>query len=43
MATGRPVYLRYNYYQHITYTGKRSLWTADFDHNVFRYSIKSLS
>jgi len=24
MATGRPVFLRYNYYQHITYTGKRS-------------------
>jgi len=24
MATGKPVYLRYNYYQHITYTGKRS-------------------
>jgi aldehyde oxidoreductase len=24
MATGRPVYLCYNYYQHITYTGKRS-------------------
>ncbi len=24
MATGRPVSLRYNYYQHITYTGKRS-------------------
>ena len=24
MATGRPVFLRYNYYQHIVYTGKRS-------------------
>jgi len=24
MATSRPVSLRYNYYQHITYTGKRS-------------------
>ena len=24
MATGRPVYLRYDYQQHITYTGKRS-------------------
>ncbi|MGD9577392.1 MAG: molybdopterin-dependent aldehyde oxidoreductase [Syntrophorhabdus sp.] len=24
MATNRPVFLRYNYYQHITYTGKRS-------------------
>jgi aldehyde oxidoreductase len=24
MATNQPVYLRYNYYQHITYTGKRS-------------------
>jgi aldehyde oxidoreductase len=24
MATGRPVYLCYNYFQHITYTGKRS-------------------
>lgn len=24
MATGRPVYLRYDYHQHITYTGKRS-------------------
>jgi aldehyde oxidoreductase len=24
MATGKPVFLRYNYYQHITYTGKRS-------------------
>ncbi|NLT34748.1 MAG: molybdopterin-dependent oxidoreductase [Gaiellales bacterium] len=24
MATGRPVTLRYNYFQHITYTGKRS-------------------
>jgi aldehyde oxidoreductase len=24
MATGRPVYLRYNYYQHMIYTGKRS-------------------
>lgn len=24
MATGRPCYLEYNYYQHITYTGKRS-------------------
>jgi aldehyde oxidoreductase len=24
MATGRPVFLRYDYYQHITYTGKRS-------------------
>jgi aldehyde oxidoreductase len=24
MATNRPVYLCYNYYQHITYTGKRS-------------------
>jgi aldehyde oxidoreductase len=24
MATGTPVALRYNYYQHITYTGKRS-------------------
>ncbi|MFH0822295.1 MAG: molybdopterin cofactor-binding domain-containing protein, partial [Pseudomonadota bacterium] len=24
MATGKPVSLKYNYYQHITYTGKRS-------------------
>ncbi len=24
MATGRPVFLKYNYHQHITYTGKRS-------------------
>jgi aldehyde oxidoreductase len=24
MATGRPVYLRYNYHQQMTYTGKRS-------------------
>jgi aldehyde oxidoreductase len=24
MASGRPVFLRYNYFQHITYTGKRS-------------------
>jgi aldehyde oxidoreductase len=24
MATGRPVFLRYNYFQHMTYTGKRS-------------------
>ncbi|OPY03446.1 MAG: Aldehyde oxidoreductase [Syntrophorhabdus sp. PtaB.Bin047] len=24
MATNRPVFLRYNYYQHLTYTGKRS-------------------
>jgi aldehyde oxidoreductase len=24
MATGRPVFLRYDYHQHITYTGKRS-------------------
>jgi aldehyde oxidoreductase len=24
MATGHPVFLRYNYFQHITYTGKRS-------------------
>ncbi len=24
MATGRPVYLRYDYHQHIAYTGKRS-------------------
>ncbi|MBN2049132.1 MAG: molybdopterin-dependent oxidoreductase [Spirochaetales bacterium] len=24
MATGKPVYLEYNMYQHITYTGKRS-------------------
>ena len=24
MATGRPCYLEYSYYQHITYTGKRS-------------------
>lgn len=24
IATNRPVFLRYNYYQHITYTGKRS-------------------
>ena len=24
MATGRPVFLRYDYYQHTTYTGKRS-------------------
>ncbi|MGA3116726.1 MAG: molybdopterin-dependent aldehyde oxidoreductase [Syntrophobacteraceae bacterium] len=24
IATGRPVFLRYDYYQHITYTGKRS-------------------
>lgn len=24
MATGRPVFMRYNYYQQITYTGKRS-------------------
>ena len=24
VATGRPVYLRYDYHQHITYTGKRS-------------------
>jgi aldehyde oxidoreductase len=24
MATNRPVFLRYNYFQHITYTGKRS-------------------
>ena len=24
MATGRPVFLRYNYHQHMTYTGKRS-------------------
>ena len=27
MATGRPVFLRYNYHQHMTYTGKRSpMW-----------------
>ncbi len=26
MATGRPVVLRYDYHQHITYTGKRSPW-----------------
>lgn len=24
IATGRPVFLRYNYHQHMTYTGKRS-------------------
>jgi aldehyde oxidoreductase len=24
IATGRPVFLKYDYYQHITYTGKRS-------------------
>jgi aldehyde oxidoreductase len=24
LATGKPVFLRYDYYQHITYTGKRS-------------------
>ena len=24
MATGKPVFLKYDYYQHITYTGKRS-------------------
>ncbi len=24
MATGRPAFMKYNYYQHITYTGKRS-------------------
>ena len=24
MATGKPVTLKYDYYQHITYTGKRS-------------------
>jgi aldehyde oxidoreductase len=24
MATGRPVFLRYDYHQHLTYTGKRS-------------------
>lgn len=24
MATGKPVFLRYNYFQHISYTGKRS-------------------
>jgi aldehyde oxidoreductase len=24
MATGKPVFLRYNYHQHMTYTGKRS-------------------
>jgi aldehyde oxidoreductase len=24
MATGRPVFLKYNYHQHLTYTGKRS-------------------
>ncbi len=24
MATGRPVFLKYDYFQHITYTGKRS-------------------
>ena len=24
MATGRPVFLKYDYYQHLTYTGKRS-------------------
>jgi aldehyde oxidoreductase len=27
MATGRPVTLKYDYYQHITYTGKRSPWS----------------
>lgn len=27
VATGRPVFLRYNYHQHMTYTGKRSpMW-----------------
>jgi len=26
MATGKPVYLEYDYYQFITYTGKRSPW-----------------
>ena len=26
MATGHPVFLRYDYYQHMTYTGKRSPW-----------------
>jgi len=27
MATGRPVFLRYNYHQHMSYTGKRSpMW-----------------
>ena len=28
MATGRPCYLEYSYYQHITYTGKRSPMNA---------------
>ncbi|MFH1114362.1 MAG: molybdopterin cofactor-binding domain-containing protein [Pseudomonadota bacterium] len=26
LATGKPVALKYNYFQHITYTGKRSPW-----------------
>lgn len=26
MATGKPVLLKYDYYQHLTYTGKRSPW-----------------
>ncbi len=29
MATGRPVFLKYDYKQHITYTGKRSPFFLD--------------
>ncbi len=26
LATGKPVFLKYDYFQHLTYTGKRSPW-----------------
>ncbi len=34
MATGKPVALRYDYYQHITYTGKRSPFFVDLKYGA---------
>jgi aldehyde oxidoreductase len=34
LATGKPVALRYDYYQHITYTGKRSPFFVDLKYGA---------
>lgn len=34
MATGKPVTLKYNYFQHITYTGKRSPFFIDLKYGA---------
>ncbi len=34
MATGKPVFLNYDYYQHITYTGKRSPFFVDIKYGA---------